>query len=66
MQVLSDAEKRGKYDRGEDVEPNQGNEGQGFNNFQNFFQNGGFTFRFGWKEKEKGREWGWLFYFYFF
>ena len=28
-EVLSDAELRGKYDRGEDVFPNQGNEGGG-------------------------------------
>lgn len=36
-EVLSDDEKRGKYDRGEEVEPNQGGGGhQGFNPFQHF------------------------------
>lgn len=52
-EVLFDAEKRGKYDRGEDVEPNQGNGGGGFNPFGQGFpfqqQQGGntFTFNFG-------------------
>ena len=36
-EVLEDAEKRGKYDRGEDIEPNQGGGGRGRGNpFQNF------------------------------
>eukprot|EP00607_Mallomonas_marina_P008829 CAMPEP_0182419314 /NCGR_PEP_ID=MMETSP1167-20130531/3770_1 /TAXON_ID=2988 /ORGANISM="Mallomonas Sp, Strain CCMP3275" /LENGTH=184 /DNA_ID=CAMNT_0024594153 /DNA_START=1092 /DNA_END=1646 /DNA_ORIENTATION=+ len=58
-EVLSDDEKRAKYDRGEDVFENQGNHGQqGFNPFQHFqhFQHGGqqrrgggqhFNFHFG-------------------
>ncbi len=41
-QVLSDEEKRGKYDRGEDIEPNQGGQQQQHNPFQHFFQQGGF------------------------
>ena len=41
-EVLSDDEKRGKYDRGEDVEPNQGGGGghNPFSHFQNFGFNG--------------------------
>jgi DnaJ-class molecular chaperone len=58
-EVLSDAEKRGKYDRGEDVEPNQGGQQQQQQHpFHHFFQQGGpfgggggggqgFTFHFG-------------------
>lgn len=55
-EVLSDAELRGKYDRGEDVFPNQGNEGGGQHHFhqqhfqQQHFQQGGgqrFHFNFG-------------------
>ena len=39
-EVLSDDEKRGKYDRGEEVEPNQGGGQGGFNPFQHFQQQG--------------------------
>jgi len=52
-EVLSDGEKRGLYDRGEEVFPNQGGGGghQGFNPFQHFQQRGGggqqFHFHFG-------------------
>ena len=45
-EVLSDEEKRAKYDRGEDVEPNQGGGGHGGFPFQ-FHQRGGFHFSFG-------------------
>ena len=46
-EVLSDDEKRKKYDRGEDVFPNQGGGGGGQQGhpFQHFQQNG-FTFHF--------------------
>ena len=61
-EVLSDKEKKAKYDRGEDVFPNQGGEGQGnghhqhpfAQHFQNFHQGHGgggggqrFHFQFG-------------------
>lgn len=40
-EILSDKELRGKYDRGEEVFPNQGNEGQGQGHpFQHFHQGG--------------------------
>jgi len=48
-EVLSDAEKRGKYDRGEEVFPNQGGgQPQGHHPFQHFQQGGQqFHFNFG-------------------
>jgi DnaJ family protein C protein 3 len=52
-EVLSDEEKRSKYDRGEDVFPNQGGGGQpqGFQHNPFMFRQGGggqqFHFRFG-------------------
>jgi len=51
-EVLSDAEKRGRYDRGEDIDTRQQHGGHGgFNPFANFhqqggFQQGGFQFHF--------------------
>ena len=48
-EVLSDEEKRGKYDRGEDVFENQGGGGQQGNPFSHGFPGGGgqtFTFNF--------------------
>lgn len=44
-EVLSDEEKKAKYDRGEDIEPNQGGGGPRGHPFQHF-QQGGFHFRF--------------------
>merc|ERR1712037_334903 len=49
-EILSDPELRDKYDRGEDVTGNAGNEGGGFNPFQHFQHGGGggtFHFNFG-------------------
>lgn len=45
-EVLSDNEKRQLFDRGEDVFPNQGGGGGGFNPFQHFQQQGGQRFHF--------------------
>ena len=48
-EVLNDEEKRGKYDRGEEVFPNQGGGGGGGHRFHfphNMFQQGGRTFTF--------------------
>ena len=41
--VLTDPEKRAKWERGEDIEPNQGGQQQHnpFQHFGNFFQQGG-------------------------
>jgi len=47
-EVLSDEEKRGKYDRGEDLNMQAGQHANPFQQFQTFFQNGQqhFTFHF--------------------